>query len=158
MRFNFEFDDRSVLHALNRLVLAGEDMTPGMIRIGEYLLRSTRERFVSKTAPDGSPWAPLSDVTVKRKTRGADSILLESGELFQGLNFNAGPDFAEAGSPLAYADTMQHRAAQGEFGANSRGGPIPWGNIPARPFVGLSNDDREEVEFIIADYIREAFG
>ena len=47
-------NDAEVRAALNRLLAAGRDMTPLMRDIGEHLLNTTRERFVSQQAPDGT--------------------------------------------------------------------------------------------------------
>ena len=49
----------------------------------------------------------------------------------------------------------QFGAEKGAFGATSRGTPIPWGDIPARPFLGLSADDRDGVRDRILDFIGE---
>ena len=62
------------------------------------------------------------------------------------------------GSPLEYAATQQFGAEQGEFGRGSfkkRNGsfPIPWGDIPARPFVGISDQDQVEILDIIRGYL-----
>ncbi len=38
-----------------------------------------------------------------------------------------------------------------------RGAPIPWGDIPARPFLGLS-DDEADVRDIVARYLVDALG
>ena len=59
------------------------------------------------------------------------------------------------GSPSIYAGTHQFGAEKGAFGATSRGDPIPWGNIPARPFLGLSGDDETEIGNLITDYLNE---
>ena len=42
------------------------------------------------------------------------------------------------GTVVPYAPTHQHGAKQGQYGKTKRGGPIPWGNVPARPFVTAS--------------------
>ena len=60
-----EIDDAEVRTALNRLLAAGTDMTPLMRDIGEHLLNTTRERFHSEKAPDGTPWTPLTDSTLQ---------------------------------------------------------------------------------------------
>jgi len=52
---------------------------------------------------------------------------------------------------MVYAAVHQFGAAQGAFGNTSRGSPIPWGDIPARPYLGLSDDDRQEIETFVAD-------
>ena len=43
------------------------------------------------------------------------------------------------------ATTHQFGAKQGTFGRTTRGGPIPWGNIPARPFLGPSDDLNQDI-------------
>ena len=76
-----ELDDREVRRVLDRLAKAGADLTPAMREIGETLLNSARERFSAQTSPDGTPWAPLSEHTRKRKKRSKDKILTRDGFL-----------------------------------------------------------------------------
>lgn len=45
------------------------------------------------------------------------------------------------------------RAERGAFGSTSRAAPIPWGDIPARPFLGLSGSDRDELRSILIEFI-----
>lgn len=156
MRINIELDDAEVLHAFNALRRASGDLTPAMRDIGEALLNSTRERFNSQTDPDGQPWAPLSEATLARKTRNKDKILTRDGDLRRELSYREGPDFVEIGSPRVYASTMQFGAEAGAFGATARGQPIPWGDIPPRAFLGLSDDDRERILEIVLDHLRDA--
>jgi phage gpG-like protein len=33
-----------------------------------------------------------------------------------------------------------------------------WGDIPARPFLGVSDDDKDEILNIIAAHLRDAVG
>ena len=155
-RIEVTFDDGEAAGALNLLASRAGDMTPAMRDIGEHLLNNTRERFAEERAPDGTPWAPLSETTKKRKRRHADKILTESGALRgHGLVYRAGRSEVEVGSPLVYAGTHQFGAARGAFGSTSRDDPIPWGDIPARPFLGLSGGDRAEIQEIIANRLRE---
>ena len=149
------FDDAKVRAALNRLVAAGRDLTPLMREIGEHLLTTTRERFVTQTAPDGTPWTPLSETTKRRKRRNKDKVLTERGFLRGNLTFQAGSDEVLVGSPSIYAGTQQFGAKKGAFGSTSKGAPIPWGDIPARPFLGLSHDDETEIGHLVIDYLNE---
>ena len=135
-----------VRRRLDKLVRAGQDAAPLMRDIGEHVLTSTRDRFDSQTAPDGTPWEPLSDDTKRRKKRNKDKILTLDGDLRGNLAYRAGRDSVEIGSPSVYAGTHQFGALHGAFGATSRNGPIPWGDIPERPFLGLSDADRAEIE------------
>ena len=73
-----ELDDE-VRAAHNRLIAAGRDMTPLMRDIGEHLLSTTRERFVSQKAPDGTPWEPLTSGTKRRKRRNSEPPTIRAG-------------------------------------------------------------------------------
>ena len=156
MRINIEIDDGDVLDALTRLRQASRDLTPAMRDIGEALLNSTRERFNTETDPDGNKWADLKDSTKARKPRNKDKILTRDGDLRRELSYREGPDFVEIGSPRVYASTMQFGAEAGAFGATAQGQPIPWGDIPPRAFLGLSDDDRERILEIVLDHFRDA--
>ena len=162
MKLRVELKDERARRAFRRAVEAGADMRPAMLGIGELLLRSTRKRFDTHRSPDGTPWARLRDSTLKRKREGghahnADKILTESGELRSRLNIRPGRDYVEIGSSVIYASTHQFGAGKGAFGATSRGMPIPFGDIPARPFLGVSDEDSTEIELRIADYISGAW-
>ena len=143
---------------LGRLADAGRDLTPLMADIGEYLVRTTKDRFRDQEAPDGTPWAPLSESTRRRKKINKDRILTREGYLGGTIAFRASPDEVLVGSNLIYAGTHQFGAEKGAFGSTSRGSPIPWGDIPARPFLGLSDADADEIREIVADYLLGAVG
>ena len=154
-RIRVELDDTEVRQALNRLIAAASDMSPLMRDIGEHLLNTTRDRFVDQAAPDGTPWAPLSEATKRRKRRNRDKILTERGFLRGNLTYQAGSDEVVVGSPTIYAGTHQFGAERGAFGSTPGGAPIPWGTIPARPFLGVSDDDASEIRVLVNDYLAE---
>ena len=145
----------NVERRLRAMAAAGHDLTPVMRDIGEYLVRSTKERFRDEVDPLGAPWKPLSEHTRRRKRRNAGRVLTQDGYLGGTLPFQAGPTSVEAGSPLIYAGTHQFGAEKGSFGSTAKGGPIPWGDIPAREFLGLSDADRDELTDILRDYLLE---
>ena len=109
-----------VRRRLDKLVRAGQDAAPLMRDIGEHVLTSTRDRFDSQTAPDGTPWEPLSDDTKRRKQRNKDKILTLDGDLRGNLAYRAGRDSVEIGSPSVYAGTHQFGALQGAPSARPR--------------------------------------
>ena len=59
---------------------------------------------------------------------------------------------------------MQFGATAGEFGAHigkdklgrDHIHSIPWGNIPARPFIGLSDEDQTNIAAEIAEWLEGA--
>lgn len=132
------------------------DLTPVFQDIGESMLNRTRERFNSQTAPDGTPWAPLSPGYKVSKKKNADKILTLHGRLRGTLNYRAGKNEVRIGTPLIYGATHQFGAPKGSFGTTRRGGPIPWGDIPARPFLGLSPSDEQELLDILNDHLSRA--
>jgi phage virion morphogenesis protein len=148
-----EIDDREVLAALQRLVATGADLTPVYYDIGEYLVTSTKDRFAAGVAPDGTPWAPLSPVTVARKGHGKP-LIGESRRLGTEIHYLVLGDGVEVGSSLEYAGTQQLGAKAKSF----TGGKSPWGDIPARPFLGLSEDDQAAVLDILQEHLELALG
>ena len=60
---------------------------------------------------------------------------------------------------MIYAAVMQLGAAQGEFGARiGKDKNGPWGDIPARPFLGVGPTDRENILETITEYLATAAG
>ena len=153
MQIHIELDDSSVQSAFNRLLAGGADLSPLLRDIGERLQTTTKDRFDDAKAPDGTPWAPLSEVTKARKNK--NKILIQDRYLRDLINYQISGNTLLVGSSRIYASTHQFGAEKGSFGRTKRGAPIPWGDIPARPFLGLSDDDRKDVLEIVSDYIAD---
>ena len=115
--------------------MAGLDTASLMPQLGEYLLASTQDRFASQTDPEGSPWEALQPRTIKRKKYNAARVLTERGFLRKNLRYQVlSKTTVQVGSNLEYAATHQYGRA----------------GIPARPFLGLSPKDHQEIRAIIA--------
>ncbi|MNZ38299.1 Phage virion morphogenesis family protein [compost metagenome] len=125
-------------------------MTP-LNDIGEYLHLSTDDRFRAQVGPDGTPWAPLSPVTLARKK--GNRILRESGTLQDTLRHQVSGNELSFGTDRPYGAAMQFGMRKGYAGKTRRGASIPWGDIPARPYLGLSAEDDAEILAIIEDYL-----
>lgn len=196
-----EVDDANVLRVIAELQRRMADMQPAMQSVGEYLVESTHRRFSTSTAPDGSRWAPNSQVTYLRMLESRGGTSYTKGERAGRINAKgagvamtkkpligethrleneivpfASQDGVEVGSNLIYAAVQQFGAKMGEFGRYSqvsrwrkfgdkdfrkyagtvKGFPIPWGDIPARPFLGLSTDDADNVLSIVGRFLAAA--
>ena len=156
MKIKIEVQDAELQHGLQALIETGLDLTPVMADIGEALLNSTRQRFSDQISPEGEAWSPLSHVTKARKKKNKDKILTEEGRLRRLLSVQAGKNYAEVGSTRIYAGTHQFGAERGAYGTTQRGAPIPWGNIPARPFLGASDDDKKTILEIIKKHLKKS--
>lgn len=141
--------------ALLERIQAVRDPTPAQRQIGEYLDLAHRQRWDRAQAPDGAPWAPLSPVTVARKTaKGRPlGILVQSTMLRDTLRWAIQGRELVFGTDRPYGAAMQFGLARGAAGRTRRGTPIPWGDIPARPWLGLSEADRQEALAIVRRHI-----
>ena len=151
-------DSADIQRVLNDVQQRAADLSPALKAIGEHLDLAARDRWDRQEAPDGSPWARLSDVTIQRKQqrkRQAD-ILVDSTELRDRLRYQLAGQTLEFGSDREYAAVHQFGADRGAFGRNKKGRPIPWGDIPARPFLGITDDDREYIRDVISGYLFDA--
>ncbi len=129
---------------LRELRQAGGDMRLLHQDIGEYLQLSARGRFDAQVDPEGNPWTPLSPRYARRKARkgGGEEILVLSTFLRDQLAYQADSDGLEFGTNRIYGPTHQ-------FGDPDR-------NIPARPFLGLSDEDETEILNLALEHLRDA--
>lgn len=158
-RLDIEYDDERVRAALRNLRQAGRDLSPAMRSIAAALQDSVEEAFATQSSPDGVPWAPLSDVTISaREKRGKwpGPILRVTGDLLDTITSDFDETSAVVGTNSPYAATHHFGAERGEFGTTSRGAPIPWGDIPARPFLGVSAEAGEHVLDILSRHFTGA--
>ena len=142
--------------AFKQLIDRGDDLHPAMSAIGEYLLGSNQDRMEQGVTPDGEAFAPLSDVTIARKKKNQTTPLIHNGYLFN-RGYKASRDNIELGTPMIYGAVMFYGAKQGEFGRVNNH-PIPWGDIPARPYLGISNEDEDEITAVIGDFLMAGIG
>lgn len=174
-RITITTEDVGVGAALARVIGAGKNPRPLLVAIGETLAASTKRRFQTSTDPEGKPWAPNSPATIGRHLGGFKGSFKKGGGLSKkgaaragakkpligetrALSGNIawqlqGDDGVAIGSPMIYAATQQFGAKRGAFGKTKRGAPVPWGDIPARPFLGLSAEDVETILELAADYL-----
>ena len=122
-----------------------KDMHSFWSSVGEYMVKRTiKGCFDREQAPDGTKWKPLSPARVrqrmKRHKSGSMRILQDTGELRRSVRYKSSETSAVIGSKLKYAATHQ-------FGR---------GNIPARPFLGFTREDKQHVLSMLAIYLRRA--
>lgn len=161
-----EIHDKEVLAMLRHLGDQAKNMAPALSQIGEALAETTRQRFDSSTAPDGSRWQPNARATIegflarrsggtskrtgKITAKGASAVmnkrpLVETGGLADSINWRLIPGGVAIGTNR-FAGEWSVGAAVHQFGSTN-------GRIPARPFLGISAADRKTIEAIIGDYL-----
>lgn len=105
--------------------------------------------------PEGTAFAPRSPVTLghydKAGERYGKKPLWRHGDLYGKIHMQAEMDAATIGSNAIQAAMMQ-------FGGRKAEHPNLWGDIPARPFIGLSDEDRGDVLENIDEWLQRATG
>ncbi len=157
---SIKIKDRSVQALLHRMAERTENMLPAMQDIGEALSEGTKQRFAESRDWEGKAWTANAPSTVTRylscskgnyKKNGTLSargtkraaakkpLVGESKSLSTTINYHASRTEVSIGSPMEYAATQHFGARRGAFGSSQKG-PIPWGDIPARPFLPMTDD------------------
>ena len=129
-----------------------------MVEIGATQVASTQQRFLDQRGPDGEAWRPLHPATLlrragrrvrtrrgrftaraRRRMAGAQ-ILRDSNRLYSSLTYDAGRFQAAWGTNVVYGAAHQ-------FG---------YEHIPARPYLGMTDDDRATAGDILVRHLGEA--
>lgn len=144
----------------DRLAGMTGDLTPLMDEIGSALVQSTQLRFETGTAPDGSRWLP----SARAEAEGGQT-LVKDGHLKDSISHNADADGVEWGSSRKYAAIHQYGGdilpKSGKALVFQAGSGVVFARkvtMPARPYLGLSVEDEQEIEAIAEDYMAEALG
>lgn len=111
--------------------------------LGSELESQTRRRIdEEKTGPDGAPWEAWTEAYAAR--RPAKGGLLElDGNLRDSITYEVGNDAVTVGSNLVYAAVHQD-------GWEDK-------NIPARPYLGVSAENLEDLGGLVLEFIAQEF-
>ena len=153
---NIEYNDSQVMSALNELMRRMGDLTPVMRDIAGVMEDATERAFDNEQDPEsGLAWHPLMASTVAMRGGNAHPILQNSGQLAGSIVSAYGADFAQIGS--AEIGSNKKYAAMHQFGGTTASNSmIPGKDIPARPFLGLGDDDQDEILTILNSYLASA--
>jgi len=143
---NVAVDSEEVQRHLRGIARRMRSMEPAMAVVEEVLATAVDDNFQEQGQRGGrQQWADLKDETWERRRegrgRGQGKILTDTGALSRSAQAGRRHDrrSAEVGTDLEYAATHQ-------FGDPRR-------NIPARPFLFVTDEDVQEIADTIADYI-----
>ncbi|BCH55281.1 phage virion morphogenesis protein [Agrobacterium vitis] len=142
-------DDQDMREKLAELIGKMTRPTGFYKNVGEHLLNSVKDNFEAEATPDGTRWQALSqttrDLRSQKYSNAPAAILRASGDLMNSINMQASDTEVRIGSSLIYAAIHQ-------FGGDAgRGKEV---TIPARPYLGLSAADEDEVVTIAEEWLR----
>lgn len=121
---------------LGKLVKRGADLTPILRELGDDEITRTLLRFEHGEAPDGSAWAGLKQPRKGRKG-GSAQVLVDTGQLRNSITKQI-----LGGSALIIGSNADY-AAWHQFGTRY---------VPARPFLGVSDDLIQSAQELIHAY------
>jgi len=162
-----DVDDTLARAWFGELLKRGDDLQPLMRDIGEILTKSTQQRFRDGVGPDGIAWEPLADGSGR-------TPLLDTGRMRDEIFPSSGEDWVEISAAAKQARWHQEGVKakdrliaprKAEINLDEQGRVIPLAEgqhrkmqrvsgparkfthpgLPARPFIGLSEDDREAI-------------
>lgn len=154
-------EDARIRAALQAMITLGRDPSPAMADIATLGENSTRQRFRTQTAPDGQRWKP----SLRAQLTGGRT-LTKDGHLSGSVSSGFGRNYAEWGVNRIYAAMMhfggvikaksggalKFRLASGAFIT------VRQVRIPARPYLGVSDDDSADILDILQARIQGAGG
>ena len=132
---------------LKEMALKPSDRKQLLHDIGVEMESQTKERFQTKTSPDGDDWAEIAQSTKNfyRKKYGSENP--GKGTLWR---LSSVPMIdtvtSEVSSWSVLVGAVKVYAAVHQYGWSER-------NIPARPYLGLSNDDKADIIGIINGFL-----
>ena len=169
--------------SLDRLLARGANLKPAFASIGELVAESTKTRFSVGQSPDGDTWAPNSPRTIAKyleqksglfdkisgkrvgtkkgyfskkdgrlTKKGAAIVAAKkplhgiSGMLADQIFYNVVADGVEIGSPMIYSAIQQFGGRKSDF-------PHLWGDIPPRPFLGISRFDERDILDVVEEFL-----
>jgi len=164
-----EVDDAQAQAWFGELLKRGSDLQPLMRDIGEILTKSTQQRFRDGVGPDGVAWAPLADGSGRTPLldtgRMRDEIFPTSGEDWVDISATAkqakwhqeGTDpyeiLAKPGKSLRWPGMKTRTSKKTGKEAPLWVEKVNHPGLPARPFIGLSDDDREQIAKTAAAWV-----
>lgn len=163
-----EFDDRAFVRALSNIAALGVNAGPLMAALSEDMHQAVMDNFDAQGRPQ---WLGLHPGTIAaRSKRGhwPGKILTETGRLKASIQADSGINYARVGTNEPYAPihqfggkTRPHVIRPRNRKALAFGGRVvksvnhPGSDIPARPFLQLTDPDRVRMLETVSSFLRK---
>ena len=136
-KFKVELNLSKVENTINNL--STFNMATLLDNVGSLVETQSQDRFESKTDVEGKQWQEWSP-KYKKSERGID-ILRNTQRLFGSINYQVKGNKVEVGSNVEYS-------AVHNYGYEKQ-------NIPKRSFLGISKDNEQDIDNLVAVYIED---
>ncbi|MEL3907913.1 MAG: phage virion morphogenesis protein [Treponemataceae bacterium] len=130
---------------LNHKALTSNDRQSLLKSIGLEMVEQSKTRITeTNEAPSGEPWAWFAESTLKflNKHEMNTSLLLREGELLGSLKSELKNEWS------ILVGACKEYAAVHQFGYDEK-------NIPARPYIGLSTENIDDLVVLTENWLQE---
>lgn len=143
----------------HRLAAVDADKAEALDAIGAAWETTTKGRFETSTAPDGTPWVP------SERARKGGKTLVDTARLKGSNTHQVDGDTVEVGTNVEYAAAHQFGAEIQQAGASAVPLFLPEGAVggrvivlPARPFIGITDEDYANFAEILEGFVEAKAG
>ncbi|WHP04759.1 phage virion morphogenesis protein [Acinetobacter corruptisaponis] len=141
-----KINDQALIDRLELVASRLSDTSPLAAAIAGTFATVTDDNFDMGGRP---AWAGRKLSTIKiyeRKGLKYGGVLHLSGDLRARVVTSHTQDEAVISNNMPYAAAMHFGIKQGDSGKTTRGAPIPFGDIPARPYMPMDTDGNMQTE------------
>lgn len=144
------FDGKNFFNGIDKAIDHFSNTEVLMVACGEALVTSTKDRFKEAVEPDGTPWKESARVAGK-----GGQILVENANLRNSIGYESTSDTTAVGSSVIYANVHQGNEDGSDIVIETRYAKI---TMPARPYLGFSDDDVDEMKEMYEEFLKQGFG
>lgn len=146
-QISIEINDAEVQRKLDAVTQFAEKKA-WLFILGDKFHQQIKKGIWENRDWNGKPFAPNSPTTILLK--GMSRPLIETGKTREEIDFESDGETIRIYSNRPQAAVLQFGAKRGAFGKTKKGAPIPWGDIPARPyFPDDDNAQKTATEFLL---------
>lgn len=129
--------------------------------IGEMLVGNTIKRFNKEESPEGEKWKKSRRAILQN----GQTLSKSSGGLKSSFSYVASDKTVQVGTNKEYARIHQFggviKPKKGKYlkfeNPDGTWSLVKEVTIPARPFIGISDDDIDDAKHLIADFMEKSF-
>ena len=156
MSVEFQVDTRELDRLARRLsALSQIDQQDVLEGIGALVESQTKDRIRNeKTAPDGTPWEPWKDWYASTR-HGGQSLLVGEGDRDDSAHLDSSIQYIVEGDEVSVGSNLPYAAMHQFGGTTSPKSWMPNKEIPARPYLGLSTDDRDGLADVMEGFLQD---
>lgn len=168
-----KFSNKNISNRIKVILKRCSNLEKPMKKIAVYMKNETLRNFDEEHSYDGIKWEKS-----KRAREQGGKTLTNTGNLYKNINASFGKNYARVGTNVIYARVLNQGADKGKFGkvsftvrrhtrkikssknngevnvkSHTRRANVPWGNIPAYRYMGLSKEAKARYGKILLDYI-----